>query len=119
MRVLHEREVEVLFGSRFPDDVTELQLVQQVNRVKMAMAEGRTIVLVNHDNIYEALYDVLNQRYIVKRDPRTGATRGTTLQLTRHACDSRLSSASLLGRWRLARTSVCPRARKERERKCK
>ena len=50
--------------------------------------------------------------------PRTGATRGTTLQLTRHACDSRLSSAPLLGRWRLARTSVCPRARRERERKC-
>ena len=47
----------------------------QVNRVKMAMAEGKTIVLVNHDNIYEALYDVLNQRYLVKRDPHTGATR--------------------------------------------
>ena len=47
----------------------------QVNRVKMAMAEGRTVILVNHDNIYEALYDVLNQRYLVKRDPHTGAAR--------------------------------------------
>ena len=27
----------------FPDDVSELQLVQQANRVKLAMAEGRTI----------------------------------------------------------------------------
>jgi hypothetical protein len=44
-------------GSRFPDDVSELQLVQQINRVKTAMAKGRTIVLVNHDNIYEALYE--------------------------------------------------------------
>ena len=51
------------------------ELLRQVNRVKMAMAEGKTIVLVNHDNIYEALYDVLNQRYLVKRDPRTGTTR--------------------------------------------
>jgi hypothetical protein len=73
--LLRELEVDVLFGSRFPDDVSELQLVQQVNRVKMAMAAGRTIVLVNHDNIYEALYDVLNQRYLIKRDPRTGETR--------------------------------------------
>ncbi|KAL1512226.1 hypothetical protein AB1Y20_005488 [Prymnesium parvum] len=73
--MLKEDGVDVLFGSRFPDDVSELQLVQQVNRVKIAMAEGRTIVLVNHDNIYEALYDVLNQRYLVKRDPTTGATR--------------------------------------------
>ena len=97
-------QVDVLFGSRFPEDISELQLVQQVcplpcpssppsprspphgppsaaarhsqvNRVKMAMAKGRTIVLVNHDNIYEALYDVLNQRYLVKRDPATGETR--------------------------------------------
>ncbi len=58
--LLREQEVDVLFGSRFPDDVSELQLVQQVNRVKMAMAEGRTIVLVNHDNIYEALYGDYN-----------------------------------------------------------
>nr|ADD95859.1 hypothetical protein [uncultured organism MedDCM-OCT-S12-C54] len=58
--LLREQEVDVLFGSRFPDDVSELQLVQQVNRVKMAMAEGRTIVLVNHDNIYEALYGNYN-----------------------------------------------------------
>ena len=36
------------------------------------MAHGRTVVLVNHDNIYEALYDVLNQRYLLKTDPATG-----------------------------------------------
>ena len=53
----------MLFGSRFPEDLSELQLVRQVNRVKLAMATGATVVLVNHDNIYEALYDVLNQRY--------------------------------------------------------
>ena len=73
--LLREEEVDVLFGSRFKEDLSELMLVQQVNRVKVAMAKGHTIVLVNHDNIYEALYDVLNQRYLVKRDPRTGETR--------------------------------------------
>ena len=30
--LLREQEVDVLFGSRFPDDVSELQLVQQVER---------------------------------------------------------------------------------------
>ena len=49
--------------------------VSQVNAFKLAMAKGRTAVLVNHDNIYEALYDVLNQRYLTKRDPKTGRTQ--------------------------------------------
>ncbi|KAL3927403.1 MAG: hypothetical protein SGPRY_002839 [Prymnesium sp.] len=73
--MVDEGRAEVLFGSRFPDDVSELQLVRQVNRVKVAMGEGSTVVLVNHDNIYEALYDVLNQRYLLKRDPTSGRTK--------------------------------------------
>lgn len=36
------------------------------------MAEGRTLVLLNHDSIFEALYDVLNQRFLTKTDPTTG-----------------------------------------------
>ena len=38
--------------------------MQQINEVKRAMQAGRVVVLVNHDQIYEALYDVLNQRFI-------------------------------------------------------
>ena len=37
--LLREQEVDVLFGSRFPDDVSELQLVQQVNRVKYVLIQ--------------------------------------------------------------------------------
>jgi hypothetical protein len=64
----------VLVGSEFKDDKTELHLVQQINEVKLAMASGKTLVLLNHDNIYEALYDVLNQRYLFKKD-KTGQVR--------------------------------------------
>ncbi len=44
--------------------------------MKLAMANGHTLVLVDHDNIYEALYDVLNQRCAsrppaAKREART------------------------------------------------
>ena len=31
-------------------------------------------MLVNHDQIYEALYDVLNQRFISRTSPTTGKT---------------------------------------------
>lgn len=36
------------------------------------MALGNTLVLINHDNMYEALYDVLNQRYVTQRNNKTG-----------------------------------------------
>ena len=73
--ILRESDAEVLIGSEFPEDLSELSLVQSVNRIKLAMASGRTVVLVNHDNVYEAMYDVLNQRHLAVRDSKTGQTR--------------------------------------------
>jgi hypothetical protein len=55
-RLLDDARTDVLFSSQFADDISELTLIRQVNLVKTAMALGRTIVLVNHDNLYEALY---------------------------------------------------------------
>src|SRR5690606_34189920 len=66
--LLQQSQVDILVGSRFKEDLAELHLVQQINQVKQAMAAGRTIILLNHDNIYEALYDVLNQRYVFTTD---------------------------------------------------
>ena len=43
--------------------------------VKNGMSRGDNVVLVNHDNIYEALYDILNQRYLTRRNERTGAVQ--------------------------------------------
>ena len=66
--LLDERTTKVLIGSEFEDDKTELHLITQINQIKLAMANGSTIILLNHDNIYEALYDVLNQRYLYRKD---------------------------------------------------
>jgi len=43
-----------------------------MNAVKAAMAAGRTLVLLNFDDIYESLYDVLNRRFVTRVDPKTG-----------------------------------------------
>ena len=69
--MLDRTVTRVIVGSEFKEDNTELHLVEQINEVKIAMAAGETIVIMNHDNIYEALYDVLNQRYVVKRSKDT------------------------------------------------
>ena len=82
--LLDERTTKVLVGSEFKDDRTELHLITQINEVKLAMAEGSRLVLLNHDNIYEALYDVLNQRYLFKKD-----NQGNIKKMLRLAIGSR------------------------------
>ncbi len=37
------------------------QICVNINRIKVAMEMGRRVVLCNLDNLYESLYDALNQ----------------------------------------------------------
>ncbi|KNC55646.1 uncharacterized protein AMSG_01915 [Thecamonas trahens ATCC 50062] len=54
---------QVIFGSDFPLDQTDLQVCLNIQRVKNCMAEGVTVVLVHCESLYESLYDLLNQHY--------------------------------------------------------
>ena len=79
-----EMEPFVLFGSSFPRDkeYTQvnimlscrncylpsrnflsffLQVCRNINQIKICMEIGRTVILLNLENLYESLYDVLNQ----------------------------------------------------------
>ena len=38
-----------------------LQVFQNIHKIKLCMEVGRTVVLLNLENLYEILYDVLNQ----------------------------------------------------------
>ena len=84
--LVDENTSKVLIGSEFKDDKTELHLITQINEVKLSMANGTTVILLNHDNIYEALYDVLNQRYLHKTE-----TDGSKSKMLRLAIGSRSS----------------------------
>lgn len=55
---------EIIFGSGFPKDQEYAQICRNVNRVKTCMETGRTAVLLNMQNLYESLYDALNQYYV-------------------------------------------------------
>ncbi|EFC45119.1 hypothetical protein NAEGRDRAFT_79490 [Naegleria gruberi] len=56
----------VLFGSDFPDEKNDnFSLSLQLQKIKLAMSEGNTVVLVHCDSLYESLYDLLNQHYVV------------------------------------------------------
>jgi hypothetical protein len=83
----------VLIGSRFKDDIQELHLIQQINKVnkyiiiiynlmhsltmvmsqvKNAMERGQVVTLLHNESMFESLYDILNQRYVSRTDIETG-----------------------------------------------
>uniref|UniRef100_A0A3B1J697 RING-type E3 ubiquitin transferase n=1 Tax=Astyanax mexicanus TaxID=7994 RepID=A0A3B1J697_ASTMX len=55
---------EIVFGSGFPKDQEYSQICRNVSRVKTCMETGRTVILLNLLNLYESLYDALNQYYV-------------------------------------------------------
>jgi len=63
-KILKQHETEIIFGSDFPLDQTDLQVCLNIQRVKLCMAEGITVVLVHCESLYESLYDLLNQHYV-------------------------------------------------------
>uniref|UniRef100_A0A7M5X461 AAA+ ATPase domain-containing protein n=1 Tax=Clytia hemisphaerica TaxID=252671 RepID=A0A7M5X461_9CNID len=57
-------EPDVIFGSSFPRDQEFTQVCRDINRMKIAMETGKTIILLNMEKLYESLYDALNQYYV-------------------------------------------------------
>ena len=47
-----------------------IQVCRNINQIKICMETGRTVILLNLENLYESLYDVLNQYYIYNGDNR-------------------------------------------------
>ena len=65
-RILNDNNEDpvIIFGSSFPKDQEYTHLCRTINRIKVCMATGRTVVLLNLDRLYESLYDALNQYYV-------------------------------------------------------
>ncbi|KAK7494871.1 hypothetical protein BaRGS_00013998, partial [Batillaria attramentaria] len=61
--LLADRHVVPIFGSSFPKDQEYTQICRNINRIKVCMETGQTVILLNLDNLYESLYDALNQYY--------------------------------------------------------
>ncbi|XP_048346006.1 E3 ubiquitin-protein ligase RNF213-like isoform X2 [Sphaerodactylus townsendi] len=59
-----EQQPEIIFGSSFPKDQEYTQICKNINRVKICMETGQMVVLLNLQNLYESLYDALNQYYV-------------------------------------------------------
>ena len=70
IRTTTKMEPFILFGSSFPKDREYTQICRNINQIKICMETGRTVILLNLENLYESLYDLLNQYYIHLGDSR-------------------------------------------------
>eukprot|EP00397_Hematodinium_sp_SG-2012_P000023 GEMP01000023.1.p1 GENE.GEMP01000023.1~~GEMP01000023.1.p1 ORF type:complete len:4845 (-),score=1374.35 GEMP01000023.1:551-15064(-) len=70
LRLLYDEQIlshahsEVIFGSTFPADLTDVYVATNLMRIKTVMTKPICLVLVNCDALYESLYDLLNQHYM-------------------------------------------------------
>ena len=62
--ILGYRDYVVIFGSSFPHDHDYTEVCRNINKIKVCMETGRTVVLLNLKDLYESLYDALNQHYV-------------------------------------------------------
>ncbi|XP_060590421.1 E3 ubiquitin-protein ligase rnf213-alpha-like, partial [Ruditapes philippinarum] len=53
-----------IFGSSFRSDQEYTQVCRNINKIKVCMETGKTVILLNSENLYESLYDALNQYYV-------------------------------------------------------
>ena len=61
---------QVVFGSSFPSDNDYTEVCRNINKIKVCMETGQTVVLLNLRDLYESLYDALNQHYVTFADQR-------------------------------------------------
>ena len=63
-RIVDSRNFQVIFESSFPQDNDYTELCRNINKIKICMESGTTVVLLNLRDLYESLYDALNQHYV-------------------------------------------------------
>ena len=63
-------DIRVIFGSNFPRDQEYSTVCRNINKIKVCMESGKTVILLNLENLYESLYDALNQYYMKIYDQR-------------------------------------------------
>lgn len=59
----NSNNIKIIFGSSFPQDQNISQIYRKIRQIKLSMEMGKTVILLNLENLYESLYDVLNQFY--------------------------------------------------------
>ncbi|XP_077981790.1 E3 ubiquitin-protein ligase RNF213-like [Glandiceps talaboti] len=84
--LLNAEKTLVIFGSQLKRDQGYTQVCRNIKRIKLCMETGQTVVLINAENLYESLYDTMNQYYF-----EYGKLRYVNLGLGTNRFNSRVS----------------------------
>jgi hypothetical protein len=60
---VEEHNLQLIFGSSFRSDQQYSEICRNISAIKNSMELGKTVILLNAYNLYESLYDALNQYY--------------------------------------------------------
>lgn len=63
MLQIPSHKLSIIFGSSFRNDLQYTEVCRNISRIKASMEMGNTVILLNLQNLYESLYDTLNQYY--------------------------------------------------------
>ena len=63
LNVFDTNNIKIIVGSSFPNDQAYSQICRKIHQIKLSMELGKTVILLNLENLYESLYDALNQFY--------------------------------------------------------
>ncbi|KAJ5068724.1 hypothetical protein M0811_02667 [Anaeramoeba ignava] len=82
---------QLIFGSFFNEDRNDFQITQDLKNVANSISLGKLVVLVQEDQLFEPLYDLLNQNYSEYSGQYfTRISFGPTRKITPISLDSRI-----------------------------
>ncbi|XP_070562420.1 E3 ubiquitin-protein ligase rnf213-alpha-like [Ptychodera flava] len=81
--LINQENTIVIYGSPFKRDEEYTQVCRNIRRIKISMETGQTVVLMNAENLYESLYDTMNQYYF-----EYGERQYVNLGLGTHRCNA-------------------------------
>ena len=77
---LKDQPATVIFGSSFPGDKSVAAIYREIAHIKQAMEVGGCSMLVHAEDVYESLYDMLNQFYTQASGPKHKNPRNLTIR---------------------------------------
>ncbi|CAG2212749.1 RNF213 [Mytilus edulis] len=91
-KIFSMHNAEVIFGSSFPSDQEYTQVCRNINYQSL-LETGSTVILLNLENLYESLYDALNQESGKKiGDTFIGYHADTCAAIIHDICEKRKST---------------------------
>jgi hypothetical protein len=66
--IVHHERTKILFGSDYANDQNDTYVCRMIQQIRMSMERGDCLILLHQDNLYESLYDLLNQVESTPRD---------------------------------------------------